>query len=183
MNFPFFLAQVPGLGNAGTPAATPPPIRDIAPPVDVLPWPMWVVYTAVAVAAVILAVLIWLGIRWWRNRPVPPPPTPREIALARLQEARGRMQGLDPYAFSILVSDILREYVSAQFHLKATKQTSPEFLTSISDLPNFTGPEKKQLAEFLEKCDLIKFAHIAATTDDSSRLLDEAIRFVEGGAQ
>jgi len=176
MILPPFLAQA-------APIATPPPIRDIVPPVYVFPYPMWMVYTAGAVALVFIGVAVWLLIRWWRRRPAPPPPTPAQIALAALEKARAQIHTLDPYAFSILVSDILRQYVSTQHQLRATQQTSPEFLASISDLPVFTEAVKKQLAEFLEKCDLIKFAHVSATSDDSAALLEQAIRFAKGDAK
>jgi hypothetical protein len=171
---PVFLAQAP--------AATPPAIKDIAPPLDVFPYPMWMVYTAGAVLLAILIVVIWFVLRWWQRRPAPPPPTPREIALAELEKARLQVHDVNPYAFSIVVSDILRKYVSAEYQLRATQQTSPEFLASISDLPKFTDVEKGLLAEFLEKCDLIKFAHIAADGEDSTKLLDQAVGFVKGGA-
>jgi hypothetical protein len=173
MNPLIFLAQ--------TPSPTPTPIRDIAAPIYVLPWPMWVVYTAAGAVLVILALVVWLIVYWWRNRPAPVPPTLREIAMAELEKARGQMRGTDPYEFSILVSDILRRYVSAQFSLRATQQTSPEFLASIAELARFAGTEKELLANFLEKCDLIKFARIGATAEDSAALLEQAFLFVKGG--
>ena len=37
------------------------------------------------------------------------------------------------------------------------------------------------LEDFLNRCDLIKFAKYEATTSDSELLLEEAIRFVKGG--
>ena len=176
MILPPFLAQA-------APVPTPPEIRDIAPPVYVFPYPMWVVYTAAGLTLLILGVVAWLLVRWWRRRPSPPPPTPAQIALLALEKARAQILSLDPYAFSILVSDILRSYVSTEYQLRATQQTSPEFLASISALPVFSEAMKKQLAEFLEKCDLIKFAHVSATSADSAALLDQAILFVKGGAQ
>ena len=177
MTLPSFLAQVT------LPASTPPPIHDIAGPVYVFPYPLWVVCTVAAILLAILGLLAWFLVRWWRNRPVIPPPTPREAALASLETARLQIQSLDPHAFSILVSDILRHYVSVQFQLHATQQTSPEFLASIADFHGFTDAEKKQLAEFLEKCDLLKFARIEAASSDSAALLDQAIGFVKGGVQ
>jgi hypothetical protein len=175
MILPPFLAQIP--------ASTPPPLRDIKPPLDVFPYPMWVVYTAAAALVLIIGCAVWLFVRWWRRRPAPPPPTAREIAVAALEEARAQIGNLDPYAFSILVSDILRRYVSVEYKLHATEQTSPEFLASIANIPSFTAAERSQLAEFLEKCDLIKFARMVATSEDSGRLLDQAIQFAKGGAQ
>jgi len=177
MTWPFFLAQAPD------PSSSPPAIHDIAGPVYVFPYPLWVVYTAGAVLLAILGLLVWLLVRWWRSRPVIPPPTPREAALTELENVRSQVNVLDPHAFSILVSDILRHYISIQFKLHATQQTSPEFLASIADFHGFTDAEKKQLADFLEKCDLLKFARIEAASSDSAALLDQAISFVKGGVQ
>jgi hypothetical protein len=38
------------------------------------------------------------------------------------------------------------------------------------------------LADFLNRCDLIKFARYDAMPSDSQLLLEEATRFVEGGS-
>ena len=89
----------------------------------------------------------------------------------------------EPYQFSIRVSDILRQYVDAQYHLRATEQTSPEFLATVAGSTRFATEEKQLLAEFLERCDLIKFARIEASQEDSRALLAQAVRFVEGGGQ
>jgi len=164
------------------PAASPTPaIRDIRPPLDVFPYPMWMVATAGAVALVVLALVVAGIIRAVRNRPKALPPTAREVALRRLKEAEAVLPRTEPYAFSIQVSDILRQYVSAQYHLHATEQTSPEFLADAAKSPHFTGADKQLLAEFLEHCDLIKFAHVDATGEDSAALLEQAVRFVQGG--
>ena len=162
--------------------ASPAPLRDIAPPIDVFPYPAWLVAVVAAGVLALLALAVWLVVRWIRNRPAPPPPTPRETAIASLNKARNQIDALDPYAFSILVSDILRAYVAAQFQLHAKEQTSPEFLAAISAFPRFSDQEKTLLAVFLEKCDLIKFARLDATRQESATLVDQAILFVEGGA-
>lgn len=172
------MIPLPFLAQTASPT---PEIRDIASPIYVLPWPLWVVYTVAGAALVLLALVVWLIVHWLRNRPAPAPPTPKEIAMAELEKARKQIHGTEPYAFSILVSDILRSYISAQFQLKATQQTSPEFLAAISEFAGFGATEKQLLADFLEKCDLIKFARIGATGDDSARLLEQAILFVKGG--
>jgi hypothetical protein len=175
MSLPLFLAQA----QASSPA---PELRDIAPPYYVFPWPMWMVYTAGAALLILGGLIVWLFIRWRNRRPPPPPPTPKQKALRELEGARSHVYDMDSQAFSVLVSDILRRYISEQFGVHATQQTSPEFLAAIANLPVFTLEEKKQLAEFLEKCDLIKFARLAASEKESTALLEQAIRFVNGGA-
>ena len=171
--------MIPLLAQAA-PGAQVPEIKDIAPPVYVFPYPYWMVALAAAALIAVLLGAIWLIRRYIKNRPAPAPPTPKEIALRALEKARDQVERQEPYAFSILVSDILRTYLSSQFSLPATKQTSPEFLSALGHFPRFSEPEKALLAAFLDKCDLVKFARIESTAADSTLLLQEAMRFVEG---
>lgn len=167
-----------------TPPAAPAPdplagLRDIAPPVDV-PWAPWV-WWAIGVGAVIaLALLAWLIVSLARRKPTAPPRTPRMIALRALEELRAHIHELDPYAFSIRVSDVLRTYVSSHFDLHATAQTSQEFLASIADSPRFSAVDRQLLATFLERCDMLKFARIEAHAEENGELLGSAAAFVQG---
>lgn len=166
-----------------TPAATPEPelIKDIAPPVPV-PYPLWIVALAVVAALVLLGLIVWGIVRAMKNRPAPPPLTAQEIALRELEKLRAQLQQLDPYRFSIAVSDVLRTFIGdAKFHLPATRQTSPEVLAAVSHSPLFGAEDRELLARFLEKCDMIKFARIDATSQDSADLLASACAFVQGG--
>ena len=169
----------PGAPAPATPA--PPEIKDIAPPLDVWPYPLWMTLTAAALALLVLGVLVWLFVRWRKSRPSAPPPTPREIALAGLEKLRSQVQTADPYAFSFAVSDVLRAYIGAQFGLHAREQTSPEFLAEISQAGRFSDADRSLIGEFLVHCDMIKFARIHATAADSAKLLDSAVVFVRGG--
>ncbi|MDQ3623757.1 MAG: DUF4381 family protein [Verrucomicrobiota bacterium] len=162
------------------PPATPPAIRDIAPPVDVSPYPLWMIIAVSAGVALIAAGVLWLLIRAWRKRPPPLPPSPRSVTLGALEKLRSQVMTLDPYAFSIAVSDVLRSFIGAQYGLRAAHQTSPEFLAAISDSPKFSGDDRTLLGRFLERCDLIKFARIDAGRDESEELLRSAIAFVQG---
>lgn len=158
-----------------------PEIRDIAPPVDVFPWPPWMVALAIFLIVVVLGLVAWLVIRAHKRRPAPPPPTPRSMALRELEALRAEVSRLDPHEFSVRVSDVLRGYIEAQFGLRAKEQTSPEFLASLSGAKQFGEDDRELLARFLEKCDLIKFARIDASSEDSAALLASAVAFVQGG--
>jgi hypothetical protein len=122
---------------------------------------------------------------WWlvsrRPQHAVPPQLPRDRALAALGQAATEMDAMNPYQFSIRVSDILRRYVTDQYGLPVTRQTSVEFLEGLKRGPQFSADEKILLEDFLSRCDLIKFARYDATTADSHLLLEEAMRFVEGG--
>lgn len=174
-------AQI-ALPQGAAPVASPTPeIAPIAPPVPVFPYPLWMVIAAGVGLVLALGAIVWALVRYWKNRPVPPPPSPRERALAALEKLRGGMAHVEPYPFSIQVSDVLRGFVAEEFRVSATRQTSPEFLASAAASPRFSEADKALLAVFLEKADLIKFARVAASSADSEQLLEQACRFVEGG--
>jgi len=153
--------------------------HDIAPPVDYSLLPPWVIFAGVLVA-LLLAGLVGWWIRERLRRPKPQP-SPRDRAVELLNRIRAEMETLNPYQFSIRVSDILRRYVTEQYALPVTRQTSVEFLAALAKASPFSDDEKSLLGDFLNRCDLIKFARYDATIEDSRLLLEEATRFVQGG--
>jgi hypothetical protein len=153
--------------------------HDIAPPVDYSLIPPWLIFLGVFVLLTVIGLLVWFIARALR-RPAPIQ-SPRDRALSILDQMRTEIEKLDPYRFSIRVSDILRRYVMEQFKLPVTRQTSVEFLAGLRGSSPFSEDEKSLLEDFLNRCDLIKFARYEATSSDSQLLLEEAFRFVEGG--
>ena len=153
--------------------------HDISPPVDYYLLKPWVIFCAVATALLLAGLTIWL-IKRWRNRPAAIK-TPRQRALEQLARVETEIEKLTPYQFSIRVSDILRRYVTEQYQLPVTRQTSVEFLEALARTSPFSTDEKELLGDFLSRCDLIKFARYDATREDSRLLLEEAMRFVKGG--
>ena len=154
-------------------------IHEIAPAVDYSLVPPWVIYAGILLGLGVLGLIVW----WIRKRSRRPKPqlSPRERALQELNGVRTEMEISTPYQFSIRVSDILRRYVTEQFQLPVTRQTSVEFLSMLAQASPFSEDEKSLLEDFLNRCDLIKFARYEATIEDSRLLLEEATRFVEGG--
>ncbi|MEY2561873.1 MAG: hypothetical protein QOH88_66 [Verrucomicrobiota bacterium] len=153
--------------------------HDIAGPVDYSLLPPWVIAVAVIAGLTLLGLIgWWLRRRWQRPKPQL---SPRERTLEQLDRISREIDTLPPYQFSIRVSDILRRYVTEQFHLPVTRQTSVEFLNGLAQTSPFSEDEKSLLEDFLNRCDLIKFARYDATKEDSRMLLEEATRFVEGG--
>lgn len=155
-------------------------VNDIAPPVQYSVIPPWMIFAVSLIALTIIGSVIWYGRKLFRKKK--PTPTPRERALTALGAVENQIENVAPYRLSIRVSDILRRYVMEQFDLPMTRQTSVEFLNALSAAPNFTEDEKVLLTDFLNRCDLIKFARYEATIADSRLLLNEARQFVKGGA-
>jgi len=151
--------------------------HEIAPPVDYSFVPTWAIFVGSFVALSLVGL-----IAWWlkRRKPALPPKLPREIALEELDRISAEIETMNPYQFSIRVSDILRRFVTHQYALPVTRQTSVEFLTALAKSSPFSANEKSLLEDFLNRCDLIKFARYEATSADSRLLLEEATRFVKG---
>ena len=141
--------------------------------------PPWLVFVIVFVALSLLGLVVWLFAK--RRKTPLPPKLPRQIAVEELERIAHEIERMSPYQFSIRVSEILRKYVTQQYGLPATRQTSIEFLSALAKASPFSEDERLLLEDFLSRCDLIKFARYEATTSDSELLLQEAIRFVKGG--
>ena len=153
--------------------------HDIVPPVDYSLVPPWVIFVATFAGLTLLGWVVWLILRK-REQPQPPK-LPRDIALDELAQISTEIERISPYRFSIRVSDILRRYVTEQHALPVTRQTSVEFLNALTNSSPFSKEETRLLENFLNRCDLIKFARYDATMADSRSLLEEATRFVKGG--
>ena len=63
-----------------------------------------------------------------------------------------------PKPFCILVSDTIRFYLEECFDFRAPERTTEEFLHELQDTDLLTAEQKERLGEFLESCDLVKFA-------------------------
>src|SRR5438552_16046605 len=104
--------------------------HDITPPVDYSLIPPWLVFVIVFVALSLLGLVVWLFAK--RCQPPLPLKLPREIALEELERIGCEIERMSPYQFSIRLSDILRIYVTEQYGLPATRQTSIESLTAVA---------------------------------------------------
>jgi Uncharacterized protein conserved in bacteria len=161
------------------PQATPAPIHDITGPVAFSPQSALLVVGIVAGIAV-LSFLIWFFFLRDRRKFVP---SPFQVACAELEKLRPQIGSVEPYAFAVKVSDVLRTYLQAGRGLPAGSQTSMEFLETVRARNAFNDDERAALAAFLEKADLIKFARWHATSADCSGLLDAADRLVRSQPQ
>lgn len=130
------------------------PIRGaIAPPFWETTWPYVII--GIFLIAAIFGVIAKRTV--WKKTP-PKAPTPYEIAIGQLEEARALMVAKKDKEFSSVVSDAIRQYIEKRFAIKAPEQTTEEFLVAAAQHPMLKGEALDQLSQFLELCDVVKFA-------------------------
>jgi hypothetical protein len=152
-------------------------LRDIKPPVHIPNPYAWLWWTLGAVA---LASLLYLAWRWWKNRPAPPPPPPVPPHERALQALEAALQHLaEPRLFCIRVSDILRLYLEERFDFAAPEQTTEEFLLELQATSRLAEKQKDLLGDFLQRCDLVKFAKYEPTLTELQDLHGAAVRLVQ----
>jgi hypothetical protein len=154
-------------------------IRDIKGPVDIpvgWVWLAWTLGALVAATAVFFLVRRWLQRR--RAAAVPQVIIPPHVrARARLNAALRLLY--DPKPFCIEVSDTVRWYLEERFQYRAPERTTDEFLEELQASPLLSLTQKQSLADFLCRCDLVKFARYEPTETELRSLHDGALRLVE----
>jgi hypothetical protein len=153
-------------------------LRDIKPPLVIPSGWAWVLW--IALALVLVAAAWWLWLYWRKKKAEVPvvPVVPAHIrAKQKLQEALALLG--QPREFCILVSDTIRWYLEERFEFRAPERTTEEFLHELRSTNLLTRDQKESLGDFLNRCDLVKFARYEPREPELHDLRDSALRLVE----
>ena len=153
-------------------------IRDIKSPVVISSGWEWLWWTLAVL--LVVGILVWAWRYWQKRRAQVPvlPPIPAHIrAKQKLQEALALLS--QPKPFCILVSDTVRGYLEERFTFHAPERTTEEFLYELRETDRLTRDQKESLGEFLQRCDLVKFAKYEPGEPELRDLHDSALRLVE----
>ena len=142
-----------------------------------------VVLLAGLLGALLVGLLCWWLVRWFR-RPrkalAPPPLPPYPWALKQLEELASRRpdQHGQWEAFYDQLSHVLRFYLAWRFQVPLLEQTTSEALRNLT-LPDASH---RQFKEVLECADLVKFARSFPSQEKSEQHLEWARLLVTGNA-
>jgi hypothetical protein len=153
-------------------------LRDIKPPVEIpsgLGWLWWTLGT-LALIALLLGIALWIFRR--RKNVVLPPPIPLHSRTRQALEDALKLIG-QPKPFVIAVSDTLRSYLEERFAFHAPERTTEEFLHELQTTPMLDTKQKQSLSNFLQSCDLVKFAKYEPAESELRGLHGAAYRLVE----
>jgi hypothetical protein len=153
-------------------------IRDIKPPVGIPSGWEWLWWTLGTLAAAALLFAAW---RYWRKRLAETPVEPLVPAHVRAKQMLEKALALiaQPEPFCVLVSDTVRVYLEERFDFRAPERTTEEFLYELQGTDLLTAEQKEWLGEFLERCDLVKFAKYEPAEPELRDLHASAVRLVD----
>ena len=153
-------------------------IRGIKPPVEIPYEWLWLWITLIVIALLVAGVIAWLMLRKKNSQAEAVPVVPPHIrAKQKLAEALAFLT--DPNRFCTEVSNTLRVYLEERFELRAPERTTEEFLIELQASKHLTLDQKQSLREFLQSCDLVKFARHEPTEATLRLLHDAALRLVD----
>jgi hypothetical protein len=171
------MAALAQTNSAAAPAAAD-ALRDIKPPVEIPTGWEWLWWALGALALVALLVGLALFVFQRRKRVSLPPPIPPHVRAKQALDAS--LQWLaQPKPFVTAVSDTLRSYLEERFTFRAPERTTEEFLHELQATPLLDKPQKQSLGDFLQSCDMVKFAKYEPTEAELRSLHSAAYRLVE----
>jgi len=164
-------ASAAPVAPAASPAAE--DIIDIRPPIHIAaPFP-WLAVGGAAVSLVGIGAAAWKLLRRQRRK------LAYEIALERLENTRPLMRELHAEPFCLAVSDVVREFIEEVLPVRAMHRTTNEFLRDVGSRSDLQlAPHRDTLANFLQHCDLAKFARWSLTIPQMEAMLSSAKDFV-----
>jgi hypothetical protein len=137
-------------------------------------------------ATLLVALLAWLGLRryWARDRsvPAPPPIPPHALAFEALDElergellAQGQVQ-----RYYVELTEIAKGYLEGRFGVEALDRTTDEIRRALlTDGKRLAPLSADDVIEFLQRCDLVKFARFTPPTDEAKGALSTVREMVQ----
>jgi HAMP domain-containing protein len=137
---------------------------------------LWLLAALVAVVAAVFGIRTWT---LWRSR------TLRRSAYdvaksdldALLMAPRPGEREMD--VFFVRLSGIVRCYLENRFGLRSPELTTEEFVEELANSPDLVRSHQRLLREFLNRADLVKFAHLVPDPADVELSLESARSFLE----
>ena len=155
--------------------------------------PLWIPIGVVTVSLWLLFVLAVLGAAYGLYRRSrrggedgleesgPPPRSAHEVALAAIAkiEASPMLERGQVKEYHIEVSEVLRTYIEARFHVPSLEMTTREVVDGLRGA-GARGQFVDGLRRFLDQCDMVKFAKVRPALDASRGVLELGRELVTG---
>ena len=137
------------------------------------------------IAGIFLLVLLVTAIIFWflkkKGKAIPPSVPPWEKALLDLADAKRLLNPERGLQYMDRASQILRRYIESRFAIKSTRQTTREFLQSLTGSGGSSPLQthKTELRGCLEQADMAKFAHHIPEIKNLEMMEDAVTTFIK----
>lgn len=158
-------------------------IKDVKPPVYLpdLWWLLWLLLGLMAIAA---GIYLWLRFK----KSSPPLVEPQLPPLSAWERAYQELEALRQEnlldkgllkEFFTRVSDIARHYMENRFNIRAPHMSTEEFLYYLGVSGHLNAAQSIALKDFLNSCDMVKFAKHTPTAHEALKNFDLAQKLVD----
>lgn len=152
-------------------------LDDIHPPIFFLHSWFWLWFPLVLIAVIALLIFLWLR---FRPRHQLSPRSAYELALEKLEQARALLREDNPMPYAVFVSETIRSYLGQRFQSPSTRRTTDEFLRLMdADRTTPLAEHRELLRDFLQSCDLVKFARYQPRLSELEQVQQRATSFVD----
>ena len=157
-------------------------IRDIKPPVDLPADFLFTTFWEILfLAGIFILIRFFLRRLKQPRKKIVPAKSPWEVALERLNSLRKQnlpQQGQVKEYYTQL-SDIVRRYIEDRFRIRAPEMTTQEFLEYLKNSEDLTPEHKGFLKDFLNSCDMVKFAKYGPSLAETEESFRFALKLIE----
>jgi hypothetical protein len=152
-------------------------IDDIRPPYLFFGWAQPALWLLLTIVVLLILIAILLAI-WWPRRQLSAK-SAYELALEKLEKARALIREDKPMPYAIAVSETIRTYLGQRFESPSTRRTTEEFLRLMeTDRATPLAQHRELLRDFLQSCDLLKFARYQPHLAELEQVQQRAREFV-----
>jgi len=119
----------------------------------------------IAVAVIVISLAVWALLARRKREAAKHVKTAWEHALEAIRVLREQVRGgmSSPELAIAALTDVVRHYLEARFHLRAERQTTSEFLADLERNDRLLeDKDRKFLRSFLASADMVKFARLPA---------------------
>lgn len=146
------------------------------------PFPYWMVIAGVAI---LLAAAVFVIMYRRAKKPIDltteeiDTRLPWEIALQELGELKDTdfLSRGEYKLFYLKLTEVFRRYLEKRYGISALERTTWEIVMEFRQL-GLSAEEEKQIREFLDECDLVKFAKFKPTVEQAEHDFERAHEFV-----
>jgi len=141
----------------------------------------WPVAIAIAIAIILISAVVRALLTRKKREAARHSRKPWDLALEAIRTLRGEVRGgtASPELAIAGLTDVVRHYLEARFHLRAERQTTAEFLAEMErDSRLLEDKDRKFLRSFLASADMVKFARMPADPylfDQASEKAEELV--------